>query len=400
MRRMGALLLALLLFVCCATAEEHPRSWVQDINSDYVPRNDELFREYGSFTPLNCCSFDGKYMALQSVEKRENDAVKMIYVYIFDTESSEAVDVLRTERAFDFWGICWDRDSYDIYVQSADVGVYAFRYGDGVWNRDPEGQIPEYIVSRWDFDDMARLCESVIGKTLNELDGKYPDRVEAVQIGILKCEYGYIVYEIGEGSSVVTAAAGFSFTNILLGNAGMNLLSAERFEGSAPASTEELLSAFGPGYYIFNPFPTGMVWVTDDGRIVLYTVWSTENAGTLWPEVMRFDDLWEKKANIKTFDYERYERYIQRADIDDIVLGAISDYDDAIIKAKRLWQERYVDRTEEHKPYTAFYHPELDVWMVKGYEPEMPPNWVLLGGNCYCFIEGKTGKVLAYWIDK
>lgn len=113
----------------------------------------DLSQEYGSFTPYDVESFDGKFIAMQEVEKFMD--MKYIRVYVYDTESGELADRFYVARAWDFWGICWEKDSYNIWTQSADVGTYCYRYEDGTWVRDEQAERPEYIVSRWEAKKAA-----------------------------------------------------------------------------------------------------------------------------------------------------------------------------------------------------------------------------------------------------
>lgn len=113
-------------------------------------------QEYGSFTPYDVESFDGKYIAKQKAEKPEGLDWKDIRIYVYDQESGELVDRFYVARAWDFWGICWEKDSYNIWTQSADIGTYCYRYEDGTWVRDEQAERPEYIVSRWEAKEAAK----------------------------------------------------------------------------------------------------------------------------------------------------------------------------------------------------------------------------------------------------
>lgn len=105
--------------------------------------------EYCSFTPEDTYSYDGKLVAHQKVEKGAN--VKNIIVEIKDSQTGELVGSFSPARAWDFWGICWENDSYNIWTQSGDVGVYCWRYQDGVWECDfSHPERPEYIISKYD----------------------------------------------------------------------------------------------------------------------------------------------------------------------------------------------------------------------------------------------------------
>lgn len=105
--------------------------------------------EYGSFTPKDAYSYDGKLVAHQKVEKGTD--ARRIVVEVKDSETGERIGSFSPARAWDFWGICWENDSYNIWTQSGDIGVYCWRYQDGVWECDYSNpERPEYIISKYD----------------------------------------------------------------------------------------------------------------------------------------------------------------------------------------------------------------------------------------------------------
>lgn len=108
--------------------------------------------EWGSFTPYKTYSFDNKFYAVQTVDKKNKDKFTSdIVVSVYDTETDELVGEFRPARAWDFWGICWESDSYNIWTQSSDIGTYCYVYRDGRWVRDEKAVRPEDIVTRYDI---------------------------------------------------------------------------------------------------------------------------------------------------------------------------------------------------------------------------------------------------------
>ena len=99
-------------------------------------------KTYGSFTIDMASSYDNKYSA------RVNDSGNNVMILIIgsDNDTSSFVPC----RKSDFYGICWENDSYNIWVQSGDIGVICYRYENGKWSEDPEAVRPEYIISRYD----------------------------------------------------------------------------------------------------------------------------------------------------------------------------------------------------------------------------------------------------------
>ncbi len=100
---------------------------------------------WGSYTADKTYSHDHKYYALQTVEDN------MIVVTVYDSETNKKIDSFSPARSMDFWGICWVKDSYNIWTQSADIGDYCFEYKNGKWVRHDEYMTPpDYIISRYD----------------------------------------------------------------------------------------------------------------------------------------------------------------------------------------------------------------------------------------------------------
>lgn len=105
---------------------------------------------WGSYTDERTYSFDKKYYAVQTV--RESDEIRYILVTIYDIAANHEVSSFMPARASDFWGICWERDTYNIWIQSADIGAYCYEYQNGNWIRNESVRKPDYIISRNDTE--------------------------------------------------------------------------------------------------------------------------------------------------------------------------------------------------------------------------------------------------------
>ena len=105
---------------------------------------------YGSFTTETTYSFDNQYCAVQEVAKYEEDGPNYIEISVYDVETEEPVDTFAVARTRDFWGICWESDSYNIWVQSGDIGVICYKYEDEQWIWDDTVKRPEDIISKYD----------------------------------------------------------------------------------------------------------------------------------------------------------------------------------------------------------------------------------------------------------
>lgn len=138
---------SLLLLSGCAYRVSETENTVEGRTNEASETEDAL-ELWGSFTADKIYSYDEKYFAIQEVEYI-ND-VNYIKVCIYETETDELVSYFYSARSRDFWGICWENDSYNIWTQSGDIGTYCYKYEDMQWKRDESAQRPEYIISKYD----------------------------------------------------------------------------------------------------------------------------------------------------------------------------------------------------------------------------------------------------------
>ena len=121
-------------------------------------------RFWGSYTAEKTYSFDHRYYALQTVEQPEDHEVRMVKVTVYLSETDAPLISFYTARASDFWGICWERDSYNIWAQSADIAVPCFEYREGTWVQNPDMMTPPpYIISKNDrnYRDHPELWDTI-----------------------------------------------------------------------------------------------------------------------------------------------------------------------------------------------------------------------------------------------
>jgi len=123
------------LLIFCKTFSAQNKTWPPHIWNQ---------KDYGSFSPETTYSFDGKYYAVQSIDNGQ------IAVSVYSAQNDSLVSSFAEERAFDFWGICWENDSYNIWIQSGDVGTYCMVHDSGKWSRDDGNMLmPPEIIDRF-----------------------------------------------------------------------------------------------------------------------------------------------------------------------------------------------------------------------------------------------------------
>ena len=105
-------------------------------------------KQWGSFTAEKTYSYDDAFYAVQTVDKK--DDASYIAVDVYKTENDEKICSFSPARAMDFWGICWENDTYNIWIQSADVGVLCYEFKNSEWILNNDAIKPEYIFSKYD----------------------------------------------------------------------------------------------------------------------------------------------------------------------------------------------------------------------------------------------------------
>lgn len=101
--------------------------------------------DWGSFTQNETYSYDNAFYAVQSVEKDE------VIVDVYKTETDEKIYSFSPARARDFWGICWESDTYNIWIQSADIGVLCYEFKNNEWVLNENAERPTDIISKHDW---------------------------------------------------------------------------------------------------------------------------------------------------------------------------------------------------------------------------------------------------------
>lgn len=112
--------------------------------------SETAFELWGSFTPDKTYSYDEKYYALQKVEKNFLYGFDYIKVSIYETGTDALISSFYPARSFDFWGICWENDTYNIWIQSGDIGVYCYKCENTQWEINYSAKRPDYIISKYD----------------------------------------------------------------------------------------------------------------------------------------------------------------------------------------------------------------------------------------------------------
>lgn len=90
--------------------------------------------QYNWFVPIDCESFDGKYIAKQEYSESEKP-MRSIRVDIYDAESDVLADSIYAESSWcGFLGIMWGKGNYNLAIGLMDGTVLYYEYADGGWH--------------------------------------------------------------------------------------------------------------------------------------------------------------------------------------------------------------------------------------------------------------------------
>ncbi len=107
--------------------------------------------QWGSFTDEEKqYSYDGKYYSIQSVEYDDKENCHMVFVSIYKSTDDELICELEPCRSMDYWGMVWESKTYNIWFQSADIGLLCYCMSDDVWTYDPNVVRPDDIISKYE----------------------------------------------------------------------------------------------------------------------------------------------------------------------------------------------------------------------------------------------------------
>lgn len=102
---------------------------------------------YGSFTVDKTYSYDGKYYALVT-QKEDYSGSSQIEVVIYTSDDKEVSSFKPVQEKF--WGICWEKDSYNIWVQSGrQSSTICYSVSGDEWSVNHDAVRPEYLTGRY-----------------------------------------------------------------------------------------------------------------------------------------------------------------------------------------------------------------------------------------------------------
>ena len=217
----------------------------------------------GSFTGGECASWDGKYIARPYAGKGDGT----VSIEILEAETGIIAARVKTGHSPELFGICWDREGYDVYVQSADADVGVLRFKDGAWREETAAWVPDCILTSRDVRAITELCASLIGKRPSDVLGEY-DHIDSNFVDYIRTGSGYAV--LGSDWDEITHAVGYDRSGMPVCSVGTDLLGAQVFDGAQPADAAQLIECFG---YPNANAASGLwipVYYIDDGRIASY----------------------------------------------------------------------------------------------------------------------------------
>ena len=103
-------------------------------------------REYGSFTCDKTYSYDGNYYAVF------NESFGPFEIDVYSSDGY--VNAIVPQSCFDdfnkgaFWGVCWENDSYNLWVQTKNGDTMCFSKIGDEWILNEDAVRPDYIICK------------------------------------------------------------------------------------------------------------------------------------------------------------------------------------------------------------------------------------------------------------
>lgn len=93
------------------------------------------------FVPIDCESFDGRYLAKQEFSEVSENPLRSIRIDIYDTETDTLVDSIYIESLWSgFQGIMWGDNNYNLIIGKWDGTRLCYVYENGGWH---EAEVPK-----------------------------------------------------------------------------------------------------------------------------------------------------------------------------------------------------------------------------------------------------------------
>ena len=99
-----------------------------------------FLKKYGSFTPDRAYSYDKEYYAETLITNSEK-----ITLQIYNKQDIR-IAVIYPCREFNFRGICWEKDSYNLWVQSTVNGCVCYSKKGDEWVENEGAVKPDYMI--------------------------------------------------------------------------------------------------------------------------------------------------------------------------------------------------------------------------------------------------------------
>lgn len=89
--------------------------------------------QLAKFTANTSATFDSKYFAIVGVNTNENGSTAVINIFSAEGSSVYSFDTVSVDC---FLGICWEKDTYNIWVLTSDNGPMCYTHENGEWALD------------------------------------------------------------------------------------------------------------------------------------------------------------------------------------------------------------------------------------------------------------------------
>ena len=94
------------------------------------------------FTTNMAASFDGKYYAIIGVKMENDETLAVVNVF---SETGDSIYSFTSGNVDNFFGVCWEKDTYNIWTLSLDKGMTCHEYDNEEWTLNESAALPDYM---------------------------------------------------------------------------------------------------------------------------------------------------------------------------------------------------------------------------------------------------------------
>ena len=126
----------LIALMCLVSCSKEPKKDVAVMVSD---------QQLSQFTTDMTPCHDKKYYIIMGANIKDDTLVSVINIY---SDIGDMVYSFEAGNVDNFRGVCWEKDSYNIWTLTGDNTLRCYKFSDNKWQLEKDALIPEYMLKK------------------------------------------------------------------------------------------------------------------------------------------------------------------------------------------------------------------------------------------------------------